>query len=53
MRHYWGATPASAGKYANHRKTCSCWICGNPRRFWGIRTLGEIRADYAMGEWDE
>ena len=22
---------------------CSCWMCGNPRRYWGERTIQEIR----------
>ncbi len=27
---------------------CSCWMCGNPRKFLGERTLQERRADDAF-----
>lgn len=32
---------------ADHLKTCSCWMCGNPRKHWGKSTLQEIR----LGPW--
>lgn len=35
----------SAGIFANHGKTCSCFMCGNPRRFWGDLTVQEKRAE--------
>lgn len=28
-------------------KPCSCWMCGNPRRYFGERSLQELRADEA------
>ena len=42
---YWRSDePAAAGKYANHGCTCSCWMCGNPRRHHGELTMQERRA---------
>ena len=32
-------------KAANNLAQCSCWACGNPRRYWGERTLQEQRQD--------
>lgn len=35
------------------RKTacsCSCWMCGNPRKFWGEKTLPEYIADISESE---
>ncbi|MEW6684456.1 MAG: hypothetical protein AB1451_16295 [Nitrospirota bacterium] len=34
------------GRLARTRKGCSCWMCGNPRRF-GEQTVAERRADSA------
>jgi hypothetical protein len=31
------------GKLARARTPCSCWMCGNPRRFSGAPTLQERR----------
>ena len=31
--------------YANTIPTCSCWMCGNPRRHFGEKTLAEKRFD--------
>jgi len=39
----WVTNERNAGLFANHRKVCSCWMCGNPRRF-GEHTLQEERA---------
>jgi len=33
------------GLLANTRTVCSCWMCGNPRRYFGEHTLAERRAD--------
>ena len=33
-----------AAKHANHLKPCSCWMCGNPRRY-GEKPVAERRAD--------
>lgn len=32
-------------RHANHLRDCSCVICGNPRKYFGERTLQEQRAD--------
>jgi hypothetical protein len=40
----WGKSEKSAGIYANHGCSCSCWMCGNPRRKLGELTLQEIKA---------
>ena len=29
---------------ADYLASCSCHMCGNPRRFWNARTLQEVRA---------
>jgi hypothetical protein len=39
----WVTNERNAGLFANHGKVCSCWMCGNPRRF-GELTLQEKRA---------
>lgn len=33
-----------AGIYANHGCSCSCWMCGNPRRHRGEKTIQERKA---------
>lgn len=33
----------SAGIFANHGCTCSCTMCGNPRRHWKELTIQEKR----------
>ncbi|WP_169980233.1 hypothetical protein [Tautonia rosea] len=33
-----------ARKDHDHLASCSCWMCGNPRRWLGERTLQERRA---------
>lgn len=35
---------AYAHRYHDHLAACSCWMCGNRRRFEGERTLQERRA---------
>jgi len=39
----WQPTPKEAGMFANHGKVCSCWMCGNPRRYFGALTRQERR----------
>lgn len=34
-----------AHRHHSHLTACSCWMCGNPRRFRGERTLQERRAE--------
>ncbi|RUL89142.1 hypothetical protein [Tautonia sociabilis] len=36
-----------ARKAHDHLASCSCWMCGNPRRFLGEPTIQERRADEA------
>ncbi len=31
-------------RYANHLAVCSCWMCGNPRKYNGDETMQERRA---------
>lgn len=36
--------PRNIGKVAStHGKPCSCWMCGNPRRYFGELTVQERR----------
>jgi len=37
--------PRALGRLAHSRTPCSCFMCGNPRRYLGERTLQEWRAD--------
>jgi hypothetical protein len=35
-------TPADIGKAASvHCRDCSCWMCGNPRKFFKQKSLNE------------
>ena len=49
VRHYYGGHAAGdarqLGRLASSRTPCSCFMCGNPRRRLGERTLQERRAD--------
>ncbi len=36
--------PRHLGRIAHARQLCSCWMCGNPRRWLGESTLQERRA---------
>lgn len=31
------------GRLAKTSTPCSCWMCGNPRKFFGARSVGERR----------
>lgn len=42
---WWQPTEKEAGRFANHGKACSCWMCGNPRKYLGEPTLQERRAN--------
>lgn len=37
-------TPQKIAEYAKNRTPCSCWMCGNPRRFTGEATRQELKA---------
>ena len=41
---YARGNPRAVGRLAHARQPCSCWMCGNPRRHLGARTLQESRA---------
>ena len=45
VRRYYGGyaaeRPRHLGRIAHSRQPCSCWMCGNPRRHVGERTLQE------------
>lgn len=45
----WEPTARNAGVFANHGKVCSCWMCGNPRKY-GELTLQERKADSPIVE---
>jgi len=34
-----------AKRMMNNRKICSCWMCGNPRRYFSQKTHKELCAD--------
>jgi len=38
---------------ADNLAICSCWMCGNQRKYRGIKTLQEIRADDTRQQLDE
>ncbi len=48
VRQYYGGyakdKPRHVGRIAHARKPCSCWMCGNPRRYFKERSLQERRA---------
>jgi hypothetical protein len=35
------------GRFAHSRQACSCFMCGNPRRYDGEKTLRERRREQA------
>lgn len=35
---------ARHSKVVNTRTPCSCWMCGNPRKYSGEKTIQELRA---------
>ena len=42
-------TPEWVGRYCHNRTLCSCWMCGNPRKYLGERTRQELLADEITG----
>ena len=48
VRQYYGGyasdKPRHLGRIARTRQLCSCWMCGNPRRYFEERSLQERRA---------
>lgn len=51
---YWWHEPERAAKWANHLAACSCYMCGNPRKWWNESTMQERRFNdsAAEREWD-
>lgn len=35
--------PRHLGALVQHPCCCSCWMCGNPRKWWGERSIQERR----------
>lgn len=38
------------GKLFHTPKSCSCWMCGNPRKYFNQKTFKEINADLKIKE---
>jgi hypothetical protein len=50
---HWGrrlTDAAEQGKVIDTPTPCSCWMCGNPRRYFGERRIGERRWLQDAGE---
>ncbi len=48
----WGkpTTPRNLGLVGSTRRPCSCWMCGNPRRYYGEPTRQEVLATERTAE---
>jgi hypothetical protein len=44
--------PRRVGLYVDTPKPCSCWMCGNPRRYFDEPSIQERRATPAAEETD-
>lgn len=42
---YWTPSAVRLGKLVHTAKACSCYMCGNPRRYWEEDTIQEQRFD--------
>jgi hypothetical protein len=42
--------PRALGKALATACQCSCWLCGNPRRFFGLPTRQELRAAQRLAD---
>ncbi|HEV2763516.1 MAG TPA: hypothetical protein VGV38_11110 [Pyrinomonadaceae bacterium] len=53
VKKYYGGVhaddPRRNGQVAHTRKLCSCWMCGNPRKYFDEPTLRERRAQENSG----
>jgi hypothetical protein len=45
---YARGAPRQIGRLSHARKPCSCALCGNPRYWFGARSLQERRRDMAQ-----
>lgn len=56
VSHYWNARPGderSIGRIARTHKPCSCWMCGNPRRYDGDKVKDKAMKQRKLFEgWD-
>ena len=43
-------TPSWIGFHSRTSTPCSCWMCGNPRKYLGERTRQELLADNAIDQ---
>lgn len=45
-KHWWGRdlSDDEQGRVVDTPKPCSCWMCGNPRKYFRERTIQERRA---------
>lgn len=41
---------APSSKLANNISACSCYMCGNPRKWWKEKTFQEIKAEMDANE---
>jgi len=48
--YYYYNVPGAARKLANHLASCSCRMCGNPRKYFHEKTRQELKADLDMRE---
>lgn len=56
VRHNFGfteITPRMIGIASNHGKLCSCHMCGNPRKFFNMKTLQEQKFDEKVKSYGE
>ncbi len=55
VRPYYGGyakdKPRHVSRIACTRQPCSCWMCGNPRRYMGERSVQERRAFQSDDLW--
>ena len=49
-RVYYYNVPGTARKIANHLANCSCWMCGNPRRYFWEKTRQELKSELDFRE---
>ena len=42
--------PRRLGKWRKTRRSCSCWMCGNPRKFFHRRTIQETKDQLLVQE---
>jgi hypothetical protein len=47
-----GGYAVCVGSYRKVRRPCSCWMCGNPRKYFGERTRQELKAALGMIDGD-